>query len=590
MAASCEPFAGAWTVPAAGGRLLKLPVVAVPFVTFRDDCGDLITFSALDGEMSYSIQRSHGLRETRPPFKELVWDAANVGLRMPDIGKGFAVPSRDSGQLAQLLGGLRSLALRSGIRTNIGEEVRLRRPPEQSDVSVLRMNSNEDRHEAVLATAVLRRHGCTRISSTADACAAMRRRLLRSASIGSAPATDGGDRWERTVPSPVHSDSVSESTAAERGRAEPCVRMTSRLPRKEQLQCTWLMRRLVELGVSAIGSAGGLCASVAAPCGAPPADAVPFVPVDPFAALLWAESKARGDALIAEASGRNALRIAEWECREDIRAREEERARQAAVQSALEHILKEMLNYQGGTAVMLEKSLPTVEGLARTLRENPEVRMVSIEGHVNPVNIKAGDVTPRSLSLARADCAREKLVERGIEAERLQTQGFGAERPLTAKTTGPEADKNRRVEFKVLKVSVARRQMPQLEVDDDVLLILVLLAACCVPFPSEPPPPPPPFALTQPDSLFRPADRGLHATALVDHRCGLASAVDTEQQPQPDQSASPVSGGLRSDAEGGVSLACRRLLARTELTDSRMRRDQSFLDRPPSWLHRHIRT
>jgi len=68
-----------------------------------------------------------------------------------------------------------------------------------------------------------------------------------------------------------------------------------------------------------------------------------------------------------------------------------------------------------------------------------------IEGHTADLNRPEGQ---RILSLQRADKIAEELAKRGIEANRMQTAGYGATRPIAPNDTAENRAKNRRVEGK----------------------------------------------------------------------------------------------------------------------------------------------
>lgn len=71
-----------------------------------------------------------------------------------------------------------------------------------------------------------------------------------------------------------------------------------------------------------------------------------------------------------------------------------------------------------------------------------------IEGHTADLNRPEGQ---RILSLQRADKIAEELAKRGIEANRMQTAGYGATRPIAPNDTAENRAKNRRVEITILR-------------------------------------------------------------------------------------------------------------------------------------------
>lgn len=71
-----------------------------------------------------------------------------------------------------------------------------------------------------------------------------------------------------------------------------------------------------------------------------------------------------------------------------------------------------------------------------------------IEGHTADLNRPEGQ---RILSLQRADKIAEELAKRGIEANRMQTAGYGATHPIAPNDTAENRAKNRRVEITILR-------------------------------------------------------------------------------------------------------------------------------------------
>ena len=57
----------------------------------------------------------------------------------------------------------------------------------------------------------------------------------------------------------------------------------------------------------------------------------------------------------------------------------------------------------------------------------------------------------QTLSENRALSVQKYLVEHGVEAERLQAQGFGMSKPLEKGKTESARAKNRRVQFRIVQ-------------------------------------------------------------------------------------------------------------------------------------------
>ena len=71
-----------------------------------------------------------------------------------------------------------------------------------------------------------------------------------------------------------------------------------------------------------------------------------------------------------------------------------------------------------------------------------------IEGHTANLNRPEGE---RVLSLQRANKIAEELAKRDIEANRMQTAGYGATRPIAPNDTAENRAKNRRVEITIMR-------------------------------------------------------------------------------------------------------------------------------------------
>ncbi|MCU0697076.1 MAG: OmpA family protein [Myxococcaceae bacterium] len=98
--------------------------------------------------------------------------------------------------------------------------------------------------------------------------------------------------------------------------------------------------------------------------------------------------------------------------------------------------------------VISPASFPLLDEVAQVLVANPELGRISIEGHTDDLGPAAFN---RDLSQRRAESVRRALVERGIDAARLEARGFGPDRPLTPNVDAASREKNRRVEFTTSK-------------------------------------------------------------------------------------------------------------------------------------------
>jgi outer membrane protein OmpA-like peptidoglycan-associated protein len=97
-------------------------------------------------------------------------------------------------------------------------------------------------------------------------------------------------------------------------------------------------------------------------------------------------------------------------------------------------------------AVILSKSENALDQIFVELINNPSLEILII-GHTDNV----GDgIALIELSNERARAVKNYLVNKGINPNRIQTSGMGAENPLYENTTESGREKNRRVEIKIL--------------------------------------------------------------------------------------------------------------------------------------------
>lgn len=90
------------------------------------------------------------------------------------------------------------------------------------------------------------------------------------------------------------------------------------------------------------------------------------------------------------------------------------------------------------------ESTPTLEQIGAMLKDHPELRL-SIEGHTDAQGETSYNL---DLSKRRADAVRDFLVDKlGVDAGRLETAGYGEDRPVADNTTPEGRQQNRRVEL-----------------------------------------------------------------------------------------------------------------------------------------------
>ncbi|UOR04566.1 PA14 domain-containing protein [Hymenobacter aerilatus] len=100
------------------------------------------------------------------------------------------------------------------------------------------------------------------------------------------------------------------------------------------------------------------------------------------------------------------------------------------------------LYFTRSTAALLPTSYPTLNTLARTLQQQPALRL-TIAGHTD--NVGDAQLNQR-LSEQRARVVRRYLVQQGIDSLRLAAVGYGGTRPVADNHDPRQRPRNRRVE------------------------------------------------------------------------------------------------------------------------------------------------
>ncbi|NOJ92667.1 OmpA family protein [Corallococcus coralloides] len=107
--------------------------------------------------------------------------------------------------------------------------------------------------------------------------------------------------------------------------------------------------------------------------------------------------------------------------------------------------------------VILPRSFPILKQVAAVLRANPQVELLRIEGHTDS---QGNDAANLDLSKRRAASVKTFLVNEGIAAERLDSEGFGESKPVDTNKTAAGRENNRRVEFNIVKLGKVEVEKP----------------------------------------------------------------------------------------------------------------------------------
>lgn len=102
-----------------------------------------------------------------------------------------------------------------------------------------------------------------------------------------------------------------------------------------------------------------------------------------------------------------------------------------------------------GKAAIDDASDGLLKEIAEVMNANPQVEFVEVAGHADRVG---SDPINVNLTKRRAEAVVEALRARGVDPKRMRPQGYGRYCPIDPDETDAAREKNRRVEFKILRV------------------------------------------------------------------------------------------------------------------------------------------
>ncbi|WP_438019551.1 OmpA family protein [Sorangium sp. So ce315] len=124
------------------------------------------------------------------------------------------------------------------------------------------------------------------------------------------------------------------------------------------------------------------------------------------------------------------------------------------IQGSAEIEIMKQVEFEFDSSRILPQSYPILDEVVRLLKANPEIKLLSIEGHTD--NQGTIDYNDR-LAHNRAIAVRIYLINKGVQSERLSSVGYGSRRPLVANDTPEGRQRNRRVEFHIKSQTIEGR-------------------------------------------------------------------------------------------------------------------------------------
>ena len=111
-------------------------------------------------------------------------------------------------------------------------------------------------------------------------------------------------------------------------------------------------------------------------------------------------------------------------------------------------VILEKIYFNTDSAVIQDRSFPIIDAVAATLKGNPQIQLIEIQGHADE---RSTDDHNIHLTRDRAASVLEALATRGVPRERLRTAGYGSRCPVNPQHNETAWEQNRRVEFKIIR-------------------------------------------------------------------------------------------------------------------------------------------
>jgi outer membrane protein OmpA-like peptidoglycan-associated protein len=111
-------------------------------------------------------------------------------------------------------------------------------------------------------------------------------------------------------------------------------------------------------------------------------------------------------------------------------------------------LILEKIMFETASSEIRPESFDLLDAVATTLKHHPEFLVIEVAGHADE---RSSDEYNLKLTQDRARSVVNALVQRHIDTSRLVSQGYGEYCPIDTQSNPVAWEKNRRVEFKVVK-------------------------------------------------------------------------------------------------------------------------------------------
>lgn len=105
--------------------------------------------------------------------------------------------------------------------------------------------------------------------------------------------------------------------------------------------------------------------------------------------------------------------------------------------------------FEVNSATLKSASNTVLDQVVEVLKKNADIALVEVQGHTDASGVAEKNQT---LSQQRAEAVVAYMTETGgVAAERLRAKGFGQDKPVADNDSAEGKQKNRRVEFHIIK-------------------------------------------------------------------------------------------------------------------------------------------
>jgi outer membrane protein OmpA-like peptidoglycan-associated protein len=111
--------------------------------------------------------------------------------------------------------------------------------------------------------------------------------------------------------------------------------------------------------------------------------------------------------------------------------------------------ITEKILFAFGKATIDAKSEGLLKDIAKVVNEHPEIGFLEVAGHADKVGDDAVNVR---LTKKRAQAVVDALVKLGVDKTRMRAEGYGRYCPLDPGDSEEARERNRRVEFKIMRL------------------------------------------------------------------------------------------------------------------------------------------